>query len=157
MLLLTGEYEGTIDEKGRVFLSNKLRSQIDCEEHGSNFYITIGPNGVLSLYPEKHFRQFALGESPGTAAPDEAVVFERMSFGLANKVEMDGHGRLLINEKIRKRANLRNNLTLVGVRDHIELWNSEDWDKYVSDNFRQFQQQTMQARQAILQKQSKEL
>ncbi|MCX5632849.1 MAG: MraZ N-terminal domain containing protein [Phycisphaerae bacterium] len=90
MLLLTGEYEGTVDEKGRVFISNKLRSQIDCDEHGSNFYLTIGPNGVLSLYPEKYFRQFALAESPGTAAPDEAVVFERMSFALASKVERLG-------------------------------------------------------------------
>ena len=157
MFYLTGEYEGTLDEKGRVFISNKLRSQIDCDEHGSNFYLTIGPNGVLSLYPEKYFRQFAFAESPGTAAPDEAIVFERMSFALASKVELDRQGRLLINEKIRRRANLRNNLTLAGIRDHIELWNSEDWDKYVSDNFRQFQQQTMQARQAILQKQSKEL
>jgi MraZ protein len=157
MLLLTGEYEGTVDEKGRVFISNKLRSQIDCDEHGSNFYLTLGANGILCLYPEKYFKQIALAESPGTVAPDEAVVFERMNFALAGKVELDRQGRLLINEKIRKRANLQNNLTLIGVRDHIELWNSEDWDKYVSDNFRQFQQQTMQARQAVLQKQSKEL
>jgi len=157
MLLLTGEYEGTVDEKGRVFISNKLRSQIDCDEHGSNFYLTLGANGILCLYPEKYFKQIALAESPGTVAPDEAVVFERMNFALAGKVELDRQGRLLINEKIRKRANLQNDLTLIGVRDHIELWNSEDWDKYVSDNFRQFQQQTMQARQAVLQKQSKEL
>ena len=157
MLLLTGEYEGTVDEKGRVFISNKLRSQIDCDEHGSSFYLTLGPNGILCLYPEKYFRQIALAESPGTAAPDEAVVFERMSFALASKVELDRQGRLLITEKIRKRANLQNNLTLIGIRDHIELWNTEDWDKYFSDHFRQFQQQTMQARQAIVQKQSKEL
>jgi MraZ protein len=156
MLLLTGEYEGTLDEKGRVFISNKLRSQIDCDEHGSNFYLTIGANGILCLYPEKYFRQLALAESSGTAAPDEAIVFERMSFALASRVELDRQGRILINEKIRKRANLQNNLTLVGIRDHIELWNTEDWDKYVSDNFRKFQQQTMQARQAIMQKQSKE-
>jgi MraZ protein len=157
MLLLTGEYEGTVDEKGRVFISNKLRSQIDCDEHGSSFYLTLGPNGILCLYPEKYFRQIALAESPGTVAPDEAVVFERMSFALASKVELDRQGRLLITEKIRKRANLQNNLTLIGIRDHIELWNTEDWDKYFSDHFRQFQQQTMQARQAVLQKQSKEL
>ncbi|MDD5135529.1 MAG: division/cell wall cluster transcriptional repressor MraZ, partial [Phycisphaerae bacterium] len=69
----------------------------------------------------------------------------------------DRQGRLLIAENIRKRANLQNNLTLAGVRDHIELWNSEDWDKYISDNFRKFQQQTMQARQSVLQKQSKEI
>jgi MraZ protein len=157
MLLLTGEYEGTLDEKGRVFISNKLRSQIDCDEHGNNFYLTLGANGILCLYPEKYFQQLALAESPGTVAPDEAIVFERMSFALAGKVELDRQGRLLINEKIRKRANLQDNLTLIGIRDHIELWNTEDWNKYVSDNFRQFQQQTMQARQAILQKQSKEL
>jgi len=157
MLLLTGQYEGTLDEKGRVFISNKLRSQIDCDEHGSSFYLTLGPNGVLCLYPEKYFQQIALAESPGTVAPDEAVVFERMSFALASRVELDRQGRLLIAEKTRKRANLQNNMTLVGVRDHIELWNTEDWDKYISDNFRQFQQQTMQARQSVLQKQSKEI
>jgi MraZ protein len=111
----------------------------------------------LCLYPEKYFQKIALAESPGTVAPDEAVVFERMSFALASRVELDRQGRLLVSEKIRRRANLQNNLTLVGIRDHIELWNSQDWDKYVSDNFRQFQQQTMQARQTVLQKQSKEI
>src|SRR3989339_2031436 len=111
MLLLTGEYEGTLDEKGRVFISNKLRSQIDCDKHGSSFYLTLGSNGILCLYPEKYFQQIALAESPGTVAPDEAVVFERMSFALAGRVELDRQGRLLVTEKIRKRANLRNNLT----------------------------------------------
>jgi MraZ protein len=157
MLLLTGEYEGTVDEKGRVLISNKFRSQIDCDRDGSNFYLTLGVNGILSLYPEKCFLKLALAESSRTAAPDEATVFERMTFALAGKVELDRQGRLLITEKTRKRANLRNSLTLIGVRDHIELWNSEDWDKYVSDNFLQFQYQTMQARQAIAQKQSKEV
>ncbi|HBG27246.1 MAG: hypothetical protein A2Y10_12520 [Planctomycetes bacterium GWF2_41_51] len=157
MLLLTGEYEGTVDEKGRVFISNKLRSQIDCEECGSSFYLAVGSNGIMCLYPEKSFKQIALAESPGTVAPDEAVVYERMNFALASRVELDRQGRLLISEKIRKRANLGNDLTLLGVRDHIELWNSEDWEKYVADHSGQFQQQTMQARQAVLAKEGKEI
>ncbi|MCD4830248.1 MAG: hypothetical protein K8R02_00400 [Anaerohalosphaeraceae bacterium] len=157
MLLLTGEYEGTLDDKGRIFVSNKLRSQIDCDEHGSNFYLTLGANGVLCLYPEKYFQQIALAESPGMVAPDESIVFERMSFALASRVELDRQGRLLINERIRTRANLQSGITLVGVRDHIELWNNDDWDSYVSDNFAQFQQQAVQARQTVLQKQSKEI
>lgn len=157
MLLLTGEYEGTVDEKGRVFISNKLRSQIDCEEYGSSFYLAVGTNGIMCLYPEKSFKQIALAESPGTAAPDEAVVYERMNFALASRVELDRQGRLLISEKIRKRANLGNDLTLLGVRDHIELWNTEDWERYVSDHSAQFQQQTMQARQAVLAKEGKEV
>ncbi|MBN1786826.1 MAG: hypothetical protein JW806_00340 [Sedimentisphaerales bacterium] len=157
MLLLTGEYEGTLDEKGRVFISNKLRSQIDCDKHGNRFYLTLGPNGILCLYPEKYFQQLTLTTPQPTAGPDESVVFERMSFAMSNKVEMDKQGRVLITEKIRKRANLQNNLTLIGIRDHIEIWNAADWDKYFAEHFRQFQQQTMQARQAVLQKQSKEL
>ena len=135
MLLLTGEYEHTVDGKSRVLISNKLRNQIDAE---------------------KYFEQIALATTDRPAAPDESVTFERMSFALANKVELDRQGRLLLNEKLRKRAGLKDRITLVGVRDHIELWNSEDWEQYLADHMSQYQQQMSQARQVILQKQSKE-
>ena len=157
MLLLTGEYESTVDEKGRAFVSSKLRNQIDVDEHGKSFYLVLGANGILCLYPEKNFQQIALAVAPGTAAPDESVVFERLNFALASKVELDRQGRLLLNEKTRKRARLSSNLTLVGVRDHIELWNTPDWEQYIDDHFGQFQQQMVQARQAVLQKESEQI
>jgi len=157
MLMLTGEYEHTLDGKGRLFVSNKLRSQIDSEEHGSSFYLVLGTNGILCLYPEKYFQQIALAGAPGTAAPDEAVAFERLSFALASKVELDRQGRLLLSEKLRKRAKLGNALTLAGIRDHIELWNTTDWEKYLADNLSQYQEQMAHARQAVLQKQTREL
>ncbi|MCI0498702.1 MAG: hypothetical protein L0Y36_03340 [Planctomycetales bacterium] len=157
MLLLTGEYEHTIDEKNRLFISNKLRSQIDADQYGSNFYLAMGSNGILCLYPELYFQQIALAGAPGTGAPDEAVAFERLSFALASKVELDRQGRLLINEKLRKRANLGTVLTLVGVRDHIEVWNTQDWEHYLDDNLSQFHTQVAQARQAQLLRQGRDL
>ena len=157
MLMLTGEYEHALDGKGRLFISNKLRSQIDVEEHGSSFYLVLGTNGILCLYPEKYFQQIALADAPRKAAPDEAVAFERLSFALASKVELDRQGRLLLGERLRKRAKLKNSLTLAGIRDHIEIWNTDDWEKYLSDNLSQYQQQMAQARQAVLQKQSREM
>ena len=157
MLMLTGEFEHTLDDKNRIFVSNKLRGQIDAEEYGSDFYLVLGANGILCLYPAKYFQQIALAGAPGTAAPDEAVSFERLSFALASRVELDRQGRLLLNEKLRKRANLGDNLTLVGVRDHIELWNSQDWEQYLQDNLLSFQQKMMNARQIVLQEQSREL
>ena len=156
MLLLTGEYEHVVDGKGRVLVSNKLRHQIDVEEHGNNFYLVLGSNGILCLYPEKYFEQIALAATSQTAAPDESVTFERISFALASKVELDRQGRLLLNEKLRKRAGLKNRVTLVGVRDHIELWNNKDWERYLADHMGQYQQQMMQARQVILQNQGQE-
>jgi MraZ protein len=157
MLLLTGEYQHVVDNKSRVLISNKLRNQIDVDEHGSNFYLVLGANGILCLYPEKYFEQIALAVAPGAAAPDEAVAFERMSFAMASKIELDGQGRLLLNERLRKRAGLSDHITLVGVRDHIELWNSKHWEQYLSDNMAQYQKQMAQARQIVLQKQNEEL
>ena len=136
MLLLTGEYQHTVDGKGRVLISNKLRNQVDVDEHGSNFYLVLGANGVLCLYPERYFEQI---------------------FALASKVELDNQGRLLIGEKLRRRADLADDVTLVGVRDHIELWNTEDWERYLADHMTQYQKQMTQARQVVLQKQVKEL
>ncbi len=157
MLLLTGEYEHIVDNKSRVLISNKLRNQIDVDEHGCNFYIVLGANGILCLYPEKYFEQIVLAGALENAAPDEAVVFERMSFALASRVELDAQGRLLLNEKLRKRARLKDHITLVGVRDHIELWNSKSWEQYLADNMAQYQKQMSQARQVVLQKQNQQL
>jgi MraZ protein len=157
MLLLTGEYQHVVDNKSRVLISNKLRNQIDADEHGSNFYLVLGANGILCLYPEKYFEQIALAVAPGTTAPDEAVAFERMSFAMSSKVELDGQGRLLLNEILRKRAGLKDQITLIGVRDHIEMWNTESWEQYVSDHMAQYQKQMSQARQVVLQKQNEEI
>ena len=157
MLMLTGEYEHTIDEKNRLFISNKLRSQIDVEQYGSNFFLSMGPNGILCMYPEKYFQQIALAGAPGMGAPDESVAFERLSFALASKVELDRQGRLLINEKLRRRAGLATALTLVGVRDHIEVWNTADWERYLEDNMNQFHNQVASSRQAQLAQQGREL
>jgi MraZ protein len=156
MLLLTGEYQHVVDNKSRVLISNKLRNQIDADKHGSNFYLVLGANGILCLYPEKYFERIALAVTPSTTAPDEAVAFERMSFAMSSKVELDGQGRLLLNEKLRKRAGLKDQITLIGARDHIELWNSESWEQYVSDHMAQYQKQMSQARQFVLQKQIEE-
>jgi MraZ protein len=155
MLLLTGEYEHVIDNKNRVLISNKLRNQIDVDEHGSVFYLVLGANGILCLYPEKHFKRITLA-TPGTSAPDEAAAFERITFALSNKVELDRQGRLLLNDKLRMRARLKDNITLVGVRDHIEIWNTEHWEEYLSNNMAQYQQQMLQARQVVMQNRNEE-
>jgi MraZ protein len=157
MLLLTGEYQHVVDDKGRVLVSNKLRNQIDADEHGANFYLVLGANGILCLYPEKDFERLVLSVAPGATAPDEAVAFERISFAMSSKIELDNQGRLLLNERLRKRAGLKEDITLVGVRDHIELWNTQDWEQYLNDHMPQYQQQMTQARQFVMQQQTKEL
>ncbi len=157
MLKLTGEYQHTVDGKGRVLVSNKLRNMIDVDEHGGDFYLVLGANGVLCLYPERCYEQLVLTMAHDTTAPDEAVAFERMSFALASKVELDNQGRLLLNDKLRKRAGLKEDITLTGAGDHIELWNTEDWEQFLRDHMLQYQQQMTQTRHRVRQEQAKEL
>ena len=157
MLKLTGEYEHIIDEKNRLFISSKLRNKIDAEKYGSDFILTLGANGILCLYPEKCFEQLVAAVSLRGDAPDEAVAFERLNFALSTTVEFDRQGRLLINEKLKKRAHLGEQITLIGARDHIEIWNTEDWERYYSENAAAHQEQVAQARQAVMQKQSQEM
>jgi MraZ protein len=157
MLKLTGEYQHVVDGKGRVLVSNKLRNMIDVDEHGGDFYLVLGANGVLCLYPERCYEQLVLTMAHDTTAPDEAVVFERMSFALASKVELDNQGRLLLNDKLRKRAGLKEDITLTGAGDHIELWNTEDWEQFLRDHMLQYQQQMTQTRHRVRQEQAKEL
>ena len=157
MILLTGEYDHIIDDKGRVLVSNKLRNQIDTKEFGGDFYLVVGANGILCLYPEKIFERVAAAMAQKNAAPNETVAFERMNFALAGKVELDSQGRLLLNEKLRKRAGLKVNVTLIGVRDHIEIWNSQDWENYAADKMSSFQKRVAEVRQEILEKQNQQL
>ncbi len=93
MLLLTGEYQHVLDEKSRVLVSNKLRSQIDVDEHGSNFYLVLGANGILCLYPEKYFEKIIAAMASRSTPSGETVAFERMTFALTSKVELDNQGR----------------------------------------------------------------
>ena len=156
MLMLTGEYEHTLDDKSRLFVTNKLRGQIDSQQYGSDFYIVLGANGVLCLYPERCYEQLVLSMAQDATAPDEAVDFERMSFALTSKVELDNQGRLLLSDKLRKRAGLKEDITLTGSGDHIEIWNTEDWEHYLRDHMAQYQKQMTQARQRVMQQQAQE-
>ncbi len=65
MLKLTGEYQHVVDGKGRVLVSNKLRSLIDVDEHGGDFYLVLGANGVLCLYPERLLRAARFDDGSG--------------------------------------------------------------------------------------------
>jgi MraZ protein len=156
MLKLTGQYDYVIDGKNRLFITTKLRSLIDAEIFGSEFLLAMSPNNVLGLYPEKCFERLVAAAVAKITVPDEAVDFQRMMYALACPVEFDNQGRLLINEKLRKRANLGNQVTVVGVKDHIEIWNTADWEHHEADKWPDFEKQIVNAWHELLVKDSQQ-
>ncbi|MFC1783418.1 division/cell wall cluster transcriptional repressor MraZ [Planctomycetota bacterium] len=152
MLILTGEYELTLDEKNRMLVPSRLREQIPTEQIDTGFYLTVGVNWILSLYPDRYYQRIALAVAPGKAAPDESLVFERINYALAGRVELDRQGRVLLPEKAIRRAGLKERVTLIGVRDHLELWDRQKWERYMQEHLAGHEQMLLMVRQEAMQR-----
>ena len=79
---------------------------------------------------------------------EDAMTFDQMWFGQATRVEWDNQGRILIPEKVFKRTAIGKEVSLVGMRDHLELWNRVDWATREEELDRQRVEYTLRARQA---------
>lgn len=152
MLLLTGEYELNLDGKYRLFIPTRVREQISQEDHSGSFYVVLGVNRIVNIYPDKYYQRIALAVAPRMVAPDELLAFERINFALAGKVELDRQGRLLLGEKLASRAGIEEQATLIGVRDHLEVWPREQWDKYMSEHLPMHEQVLLQLREEVMRK-----
>lgn len=133
-LHLGGEHELTFDDKSRLMIPAPLRKRINPTVHGSSFQLGIPREGTLSLYPVLYF-QWLRQQRPIDGLADEDVRdYDRLAYGAGGGVvEMDTAGRVLIPEKTRSRVGLGREVTVVGVRDHIEIWNRSDWEAYVRE------------------------
>lgn len=114
---MTGKYNHSVDAKGRLFVPSKLR-----EELGDTFYVTVGLDKCLSVYPmskwsqiEEHYKQLSISEARSI----------RAFFANAAKCEPDKQGRFLIPAELRNYANLTDDVTFIGQVDHAEIWNSK--------------------------------
>ncbi len=133
LLFLTGEYEHRLDSKNRLFIPGRLRECIYPERDGLGFFLVFGPNKILGLYPDKSYRRLALSEG-GQLVPTAGLVdFERVTFALASHLELDPQGRLSLPSKMLERAQLGRDVVLIGVKDHIELWDVKVWKDYLAE------------------------
>ena len=57
-----------------------------------------------------------------------------MNFAMASKVDPDKQGRLTLPEKLLRRTRIEREITLIGVRDHLELWNRSEWEARFLEN-----------------------
>jgi len=157
MLLLTGEYDLSLDEKNRLAVPAKIREQISPEEHGGGFYLVLGPSRILCLYPDKYYQHSALAVVPGKAAPDELLTLDRVIYSQANKVELDRQGRVLLTDKMLQRADLKSQVTLIGARDHLEVWDKKRWEAYLSEHFGSHEQSMLMARQVMIEREREKM
>ncbi len=134
-MLLTGTFSRILDEKKRLALPKRVREQL---ENPESVFVTPGPDQSLWLYSQPALERLAekLDQSPATDA--EARVFRRLYFAQTETVDLDNNGRILIPERLLEFAGLKHEIVLIGVRDHLELWDRERWQQYMTQNAPRF-------------------
>lgn len=131
-MLLTGTFVRTLDEKLRVALPKRLRDRL-LEGEEQSLHLAPGTDGCLALYNERVLT--ALGERVAMAAPNQHDVraYGRLFYARAEPVELDAQGRLRIPAELAKLAALATEVVLLGVRDHVEIWDRERWESYLKE------------------------
>ena len=128
-MLLTGTFHRSVDEKLRVAIPKRLRVALESPEAAALF-VAPGTDGSLAIYTEEAFEQLGkkLADAPPTGQNVRA--FSRLFYAQAQRVEMDSQGRIRVPPELAKLASLTKEAVLVGVRDHLELWDRQRWDAY---------------------------
>ena len=119
--MFTGEYNHSIDAKGRVIVPSKFREQL-----GEEFVVTKGLDGCLFVYPKSEWEGI---EEKFRALPSngETRRFMRFFFAGAATCEVDKQGRILIPPNLREHADLQKDIVSAGVLNRVEIWNKDRW------------------------------
>lgn len=117
-----GEYPSALDEKGRITVPRFIRTKMDGYAHHV-WYMMRGFHGCVFLYPQEGFNRLREQMARHSSMHLEALEVRRMMFGSAAEVRPDGQGRMTVPPHLREIANLGKDTVLLGVDDHLELWN----------------------------------
>ena len=126
--MLIGEYEHSLDTKGRLIMPSKLR-----EDMGDKFVITKGLDGCLFGFSQSEWENFETKIKTLPLTNKNARDFVRFFLSGAMECELDKQGRFLIPNNLRTVANLEKESVVVGVGTRIEIWNKEKWTAYNSE------------------------
>lgn len=127
--MFIGEYQHTIDTKGRVIIPSKLRDDL-----GSDFIMTKGLDNCLFVYPLEEWKVLEEKLKTLPMTNRDARAFVRFFFAGATECTLDKQGRVLVPVNLRDHANLHKDAVIIGVATRIELWSKEEWEKYNDDD-----------------------
>ena len=125
--MFIGEFQHTIDEKGRVAVPAKFRGRIS-----GGAIITRGLDRCLFIFANKDWEKFAqtLINSPSPVARANSRDFSRLFFSGASDVKLDSQGRILVPDYLKEYAGLDKSAKIIGVYNRMEIWDEKVWEKY---------------------------
>lgn len=127
--MLMGEYHHNIDEKNRLVIPSKLRSEL-----GEKFIVTRGLDRCLFVYSITEWNKIADKLKTLPFTQKDARNFTRFFLSGAADCELDRMGRVSITSPLIEYADITKECVIIGANDRIEIWSKESWDNFLSDN-----------------------
>jgi len=125
-----GSFNYTVDSKGRINIPAKMRKNLSPEANNS-FVITRGFEPCIFVYPNDEWlkREAEIGKLQQTNPQDR--FFTRMLLQYATDAELDGQYRIVLPKELTQYAKIENEVFILGAFDRIEVWNPEEYKKYL--------------------------
>lgn len=127
MIFFNGEYQVTVDSKGRFLVPGGLRKQMP--EGDNRFMINRGFEGCLNMYPIPNWESVIADIMEKNDYDPKVREFKRKFLGGATIVEIDGAGRILIPQSLKEHAGLSKDVMLACIGNRIELWDASKYNK----------------------------
>ncbi len=125
MAELLGEHHYQMDPKGRISLPTKFR-----EAFKAGVHLTLGQEGCLYAFPREEWEGEKARIEKRALADPQTRGYNRVFFGNAEHVDLDGQGRLVVPRRLREKVRLGRDVAVVGVSDRLEIWPEEEWSRY---------------------------
>jgi MraZ protein len=135
--MVTGEYRYSLDEKGRLMIPAKIRTEIS----GNMLILTRGIDRCLWLFPPEEWKQVSekLLES-FSIFQKKARLIHRRIIAPAQETEIDRSGRITIPPTLREYASLSKDCIIIGMLKRLEVWDEEVYRSYSDINEDEFQE-----------------
>ena len=127
--MLMGEFHHNIDEKSRLIIPSKFRSEL-----GERFIITKGLDKCLFVYSEVEWNKIMQRVSSLQFTKKNVRAFERTFIGGASQIEFDKQGRINITSPLVHYANIHKECVIIGVNERLEIWSLEEFNRYMKEN-----------------------
>ena len=129
-----GSFAHTLDEKGRLMIPRKMR-----EELGYKVYIMKGFDGSLSVYTEANYQKLVEEYNRLPFSQQRNRDYLRVQFATTFEMDVDKLGRVQVPTALLNKFNISRNVIVLGIGDHIEIWDAKKYEEYESGAMENFE------------------
>lgn len=125
-----GESTTKLDDKGRITVPRRVRETMDVCGHAI-WYMTRGFDRSIFLFPREEWMKIREQAGRFSSMDTRVTDFRRLFFAGVAEAKPDNQGRIMVPPHLRTHAGLEDEGVLIGVDDHLELWNKDTWRTFV--------------------------